>query len=60
MHERNWWEEGRSAKDLGLLGLALAQIKEYVTSGNRRQRAEIDTSDLSIDRPLSGEADARV
>jgi len=60
VHERNWWEEGRSAKDLGLLGLTLAQIKEYVTTGTRRQQAEIDTSDLPINRPLSGAADARV
>ena len=60
VHERNWWEEGRIAKDLGLLGLTLAQIKEDVTSGNRRQRAEIDTIDLPINRPSSGEADARV
>ncbi|HSV25677.1 MAG TPA: NAD/NADP octopine/nopaline dehydrogenase family protein [Xanthobacteraceae bacterium] len=37
VHERNWWDEGRTAKDLGLLGLTLAQIKEYVTSGNRPQ-----------------------
>jgi opine dehydrogenase len=35
VHERNWWEEGRTAKDLGLAGLTVAQIKEYVTSGNR-------------------------
>jgi opine dehydrogenase len=45
VHERNWWEEGRTAKDLGLLGLTLAQIKEYVTTGNRPQHAGILTSE---------------
>ncbi|HEY3178114.1 MAG TPA: NAD/NADP octopine/nopaline dehydrogenase family protein [Casimicrobiaceae bacterium] len=37
IHERNWWEEGRTAKALGLLGLTLEQIKEYVASGKRPQ-----------------------
>jgi opine dehydrogenase len=37
IHERNWWEEGRTAKDLGLLGLTVQQIKEYVSSGKRPQ-----------------------
>jgi opine dehydrogenase len=45
VHERNWWEEGRTAKDLGLLGLTLAQIKEYVTTGNRPRQAEIGTGE---------------
>jgi opine dehydrogenase len=37
VHERNWWDEGRTAKDLGLAGLTLPQIKQYVTSGVRPQ-----------------------
>ena len=35
VHERNWWEEGRSAADLGLAGMSVDEIKEYVRTGVR-------------------------
>jgi len=35
VHERNWWEEGRTTEDLGLSGLSPQQIKEYVRTGKR-------------------------
>jgi hypothetical protein len=35
LHERDWWREGRSADDLGLAGMSLEQIKEYVRTGQR-------------------------
>jgi opine dehydrogenase len=35
VHERNWWAEGRSAADLGLAGMSVPQIKEYVATGRR-------------------------
>lgn len=35
VHDRNWWNEGRDADDLGLDGLSLAEIKEYVTTGRK-------------------------
>jgi opine dehydrogenase len=37
VHERNWWEDGRSAEDLGLAGMSLQEIKEYVRTGKRAQ-----------------------
>ena len=37
VHERDWWAEGRSAADLGLAGMSVSQIKDYVaTEGGRR------------------------
>ena len=38
VHERNWWAEGRSTEDLGLAGLSLQQIKEFVGTGQRREQ----------------------
>jgi opine dehydrogenase len=35
VHERNWWEEGRSAADLGLAGMSVQQIKDFVRTGRR-------------------------
>jgi opine dehydrogenase len=35
VHERNWWADGRSAADLGLAGMSVPQIKEYVATGRR-------------------------
>lgn len=35
LHERNWWDEGRSAADLGLAGMSVQQIKDYVATGRR-------------------------
>jgi hypothetical protein len=35
VHERNWWDQGRSAADLGLAGMSVQQIKHYVTTGKR-------------------------
>lgn len=35
VHERNWWEEGRRAEDLGIAGLTIPQIREYARSGRR-------------------------
>ena len=35
VHERDWWEEGRSAADLGLAGLSVQEIKEYARTGVR-------------------------
>jgi opine dehydrogenase len=35
IHERNWWEEGRSMEDLGIGGMDVAQIKDYLLTGKR-------------------------
>jgi len=35
VHERNWWEDGRNAADLGLSGMNLERIKEYVKTGRK-------------------------
>lgn len=35
IHERNWWEIGRNADDLGLSGMTLEEIKEYVKTGKK-------------------------
>jgi len=35
LHERDWWHEGRSAADLGLAGMSVQQIKDYVATGRR-------------------------
>lgn len=35
VHERNWWEEGRSSGDLGLAGMSPEQIRRYVKTGER-------------------------
>lgn len=37
VHERNWWDEGRSAADLGLAGMSVQQIRDYVATGSRAQ-----------------------
>jgi opine dehydrogenase len=34
MHERDWWTEGRSSHDLGLVGRSLDEIKAYVRTGS--------------------------
>jgi opine dehydrogenase len=33
IHERDWWEEGRTAADLGLAGKTSEEIREYVQTG---------------------------
>lgn len=35
IHEKNWWEEGRNIKDLGLDGMTIEQIKNYLASGHK-------------------------
>lgn len=35
IHEKNWWDEGRTTEKLGLSGLTIEQIKEYVKSGKK-------------------------
>ena len=35
VHERDWWQEGRSSGDLGLAGMTLEEIKAYVKTGER-------------------------
>jgi opine dehydrogenase len=35
VHGRNWWDEGRSAADLGLAGMSVQQIKDFVRTGRR-------------------------
>ena len=35
IHERNWWEEGRNMRDLGLEGMNLEQITNYLKTGDR-------------------------
>jgi opine dehydrogenase len=35
IHERNWWEEGRSMADLGIEGMTIARIKSYLVSGKK-------------------------
>ncbi len=35
IHEKNWWEEGRNLKDLGLEGMGIDEIKSYLASGQK-------------------------
>jgi opine dehydrogenase len=35
VHDRDWWEEGRNAEDLGLQGMSTEQIKSYVKTGRK-------------------------
>lgn len=35
IHEKNWWEEGRNMKDLGLVGMDIDEIKNYVKTGSK-------------------------
>jgi len=35
IHEKNWWEEGRNIKDLGLDGMDIEQIKRYLKTGRK-------------------------
>ena len=35
IHERNWWKEGRNIQDLGLEGMSISAIKEYLYSGKK-------------------------
>jgi opine dehydrogenase len=35
IHERNWWEEGRNMKDLGLEGMTVDQITAYLRTGKK-------------------------
>ena len=35
IHERNWWEEGRNMKDLGLAEMTVQQIKAYLQTGRK-------------------------
>ena len=36
IHERSWWEEGRTANVLGLAGMTVEEIKEYVKTGKKK------------------------
>jgi len=40
VHERNWWQEGRSAEQLGLSGMSVQQIKDYVKTGEKVSHGE--------------------
>jgi opine dehydrogenase len=35
IHEKNWWEEGRNMNDLGLDGMAVEEIKNYLVNGRK-------------------------
>ncbi len=35
IHETNWWQKGRNSDDLGLSGMTIAKIKEYLKTGNK-------------------------
>jgi opine dehydrogenase len=35
IHEKNWWEEGRNMQDLGLDGMSVTEIKNYLRSGKK-------------------------
>jgi opine dehydrogenase len=35
IHDRDWWKEGRNICDLGLEGMNVQQIKNYLTTGNK-------------------------
>jgi opine dehydrogenase len=35
IHEKNWWEEGRNMKDLGLEGMTVEPIKAYLQTGKK-------------------------
>ena len=35
IHEKNWWEEGRNMKDLGLEGMTVEQIQTYLQTGRK-------------------------
>jgi opine dehydrogenase len=35
IHERNWWKEGRNMSDLGLEGMSIDQIKNYLRIGKK-------------------------
>jgi len=39
LHERDWWQLGRSSADLGLAGMSREQIKAYVRTGDRSAAA---------------------
>jgi opine dehydrogenase len=35
IHENNWWEEGRNLEDLGIEGMTIKEIKNYLQSGQK-------------------------
>ena len=35
IHEKNWWEEGRNLEDLGIDDMSVAEIKNYLYSGQK-------------------------
>ena len=35
IHETNWWQKGRNSDDLGLSGMTIDRIKEYLKTGNK-------------------------
>jgi len=35
IHEKNWWEEGRNLEDLGIAGMSVAAVKEYLQTGRK-------------------------
>jgi opine dehydrogenase len=35
LHEKDWWQIGRNAEDLGLASMSPVQIKTYVTTGEK-------------------------
>ena len=37
VHEKNWWKEGRTARDLGIAGMSTASIKKYLQTGKKLQ-----------------------
>lgn len=38
VHERDWWKEGRTLKDLGLSGMSPKEMKDYVRTGKKNLR----------------------
>ena len=37
IHGRDWWKEGRNIGDLGLEGMNVPQIKNYLMTGKKNQ-----------------------
>jgi opine dehydrogenase len=35
IHETDWWEKGRNANDLGLSGMTVIEIREYLKTGSK-------------------------
>ncbi len=43
VHDKDWWQEGRSADELGIAGMSLEQIKTYVKTGAPTNRTPSST-----------------